>query len=221
MNADNKVRTEPPHQEVGSPPVEPAPNPNVSPAVNGAADDQQHHQSKEPAENELVTNQMYEPHLITDQQSEPIEPPKNSEKSDVNSQAAEDTEDPRPIKTYGKAIERNAPSIVEDQLNFEKERIQKIPGFSCSYQQTLAVPGTDNFYLTVTLFTIKEGVSTSKLVKSKERGSRCFSMYGKVEDDDLLKPGEYMEIGVYQDVNYRQVGSCHYKYIHSFLVPSP
>ena len=153
MNTDNKVRTEPPHQEVDSPPMEPATTPDVSPAINGAADDQQHHQAKERA------------------QSQPIESPKNSEKSYENSQAAEDTDDRRSLKTYGKAVEQDAPSIVTDQLKVEVERIQKIPGFSCSHQQTLTVPGMNNFYLTVTLFTIIEGVSMSKLVKSEDGGT--------------------------------------------------
>ena len=47
-------------------------------------------------------------------------------------------------------------------------------------------------------------------------------MYGKVEDDDvILEPGEYMEVALYQDVNFNSEGSSHYKCTHSFLVPSP
>ena len=46
-------------------------------------------------------------------------------------------------------------------------------------------------------------------------------MYGKVENDDLLKPGEYMEVGVYQEVSFNSEGHSHYKSIHSFLVPCP
>ena len=46
-------------------------------------------------------------------------------------------------------------------------------------------------------------------------------MYGKVEDDDILTPGEYMEVGVFQDVNFNSEGREHYKQVHSFLVPNP
>ena len=79
MNADNKVSMEPQKHEVGSPPAELAATPNVSPAINGEANDQQERQTKKAADNELVTSQMYEPNLITDQESAVKEPPKNAE----------------------------------------------------------------------------------------------------------------------------------------------
>ena len=115
----------------------------------------------------------------------------------------------------------NASGIVDQQLKLEQERILKIPGFSCSHQQTLAIPGTNDFILAVTLFKITESMSMSKLVKSGGIDSGFFEMYGKVEDDDLLKPGEYMELGVYQEVSSNSEGPSIYKSIHSFLVPSP
>ena len=133
----------------------------------------------------------------------------------------EDAEDPPQLATYGDPVDLGASSIVERQLKLEQERCLKIPGFECSHQQTLAVPGTSDFILAVTLFKISESMSMSKLVKTEGQRSGFFDMYGKIEDDDLLKPGEYMEVGVYQDVNYNSEGQCHYKCVHTFLVPSP
>ena len=77
MNTDNKVSTEPSQHKVATPPTDPASTPDVSPAINGEAQDRQRPQTKEPAEKKIITNQMYEPKLITDQEQEGKEPPKS------------------------------------------------------------------------------------------------------------------------------------------------
>ena len=112
MNADNKVSIEPQQHEVGSPPAEPAATPNVSPAINGEGNDQQERQTEKRVENELVmTNQLYEPNLNTDQESEVKEPPKNAEmpyepkESDETLKPIEDAADPHVLTTYGKPVE--------------------------------------------------------------------------------------------------------------------
>ena len=71
------------------------------------------------------------------------------------------------------------------------------------------------------LFTVPKEISITKLVadQGEERGS--FKKYANVEDDDDLKPGEYMDISIYEDVNFTTQKSSHYKCVHSFVVPNP
>ena len=79
MNSDNKVQNTPSHSKVASSPGEAAPTPNVSPVINDVAKDEREAPVKQPAENELVTNQIREPKMLTDQESGAIETAKHEE----------------------------------------------------------------------------------------------------------------------------------------------
>ena len=119
MNADNKVSMEPQKHEVGSPPAELAATPNVSPAINGEAYEQQERQTKKAADNELVTSQMYEPNLITDQESAVKEPPNSAEQPDEpkepdkNLKEEEVADVPHELTVYGLPVEQDCPNIVK------------------------------------------------------------------------------------------------------------
>ena len=62
---------------------------------------------------------MYEHNLITDQESEAKEPPKNAEQpeqpkeADMNSMQAEEPDDPSPFVAYGEPVGQIAASIAE------------------------------------------------------------------------------------------------------------
>ena len=109
---------------------------------------------------------MYEPNLITDQESAVKEPPKNAEQSDEpkeqdkNLKEEEVADLPHELTAYGLPVEQDCPNIVKDRRKLEEGRRWKVPGVSCSFQQTLPVPKRPNFFLGVTLFTIRADVTT-------------------------------------------------------------
>ena len=77
--------------------------------------------------------------------------------------------------------------------------------------------------MAVSLFEIHKGVQTSKLVEAEGRGRRSywFNQFASIADDDTFKPGEYSDVSFYEDVNYRDRGTCHYKFRYSFIASNP
>ena len=85
------------------------------------------------------------------------------------------------------------------------------------------MPGRKGWIIASTLFTIPEGVNISKLEAKEgiDYPNHKFKLFAKVVDDDTFKPGEYMEVSFYKDVHFGKHGTCHYKFVHSFLVYNP
>ena len=91
--------------------------------------------------------------------------------------------------------------MLEMLIKKDNDLIKQVTGISCSLQQILSVPQRVGFLIGVTLFTIPDGMSMTKLVEAKGMGIHQFNRLGSVLDDDVLKPGEYIEVSVYKDVN--------------------
>ena len=84
----------------------------------------------------------------------------------MNVKEAEDAEDPPPLAAYGKAVDQDVLSIINQQKELEEERRRTISGFSSSCQQILQIPKTNDFIIAVTILKIREDVSISKLVNA-------------------------------------------------------
>ena len=76
MMSNNKVQSNTSQQEVEQPAGEASPTPEVSTAVNGGAQAPIEPPAKEPAASELITSQVREPNLMTDQENETDKPTK-------------------------------------------------------------------------------------------------------------------------------------------------
>ena len=76
MMSNNKVQSNTSQQEVEQPAGEASPTPEVSTAVNGGAQAPIEPPAKEPAASELMTSQVREPNLLTDQENETDKPTK-------------------------------------------------------------------------------------------------------------------------------------------------
>ena len=111
--------------------------------------------------------------------------------------------------------------MLEELIKRDNDLIKKVTGISCSLQQILSVPKKVGFLIAVTLFTIPEGMNITKLGEAKSKTSVNFRLFGSVEDDDVLKPGEYIEVSVYKDVNCDKQKPSQYTCLHNFFVCSP
>ena len=86
------------------------------------------------------------------------------------------------------------------------------------------MPEREGWIIAVSLFTIPEGLKISKLEEAQadwDYSYENFKRFANVVDDDKFKPGEYMDVSFYKDLNYGKQGKCHYKLQHSFLVSQP
>ena len=164
--------------------------------------------------------------MLTDQNCAADEPIKEAGELDQPAEsedkpnAEEDTDDLYPRAAQWIEADPDSKAHVDKLIEKELELIWKLTGIQCSLQQVLPVPNYDGWIIAASLYKIHEGVKSSKLVEAKGRGLK-FKQFATVEDDDTFKPGEYIDVSFYEDVNYGEQEPCHYKYRHSFIVSNP
>ena len=112
----------------------------MSPAINDVAKNQREAPVKEPAQNEIVPNQIYEPNLLTDQESGAIETAKHVEQlteaeySKVKFKVEPVKDNLSPLLEYGTDIDKTAQQVVDEAIEQEEEFEQSFPGINSSLQ---------------------------------------------------------------------------------------